>query len=145
MLHKLTVTVRRRSGDRADRHLPKRRVQLTINVVFFRYFSDEGREYLARTWLLDEGRTGGRRKRPPRWQPAFERPDWYVSFGDEPQAATGTRRASTDFLVAEVPGSHGLRGLPVAVGYSCTSPRSDMWELDGRRSRDFGSRRDCGD
>jgi hypothetical protein len=25
-----------------------------VNVVFFRYFEDEGHRYLARTWLIDQ-------------------------------------------------------------------------------------------
>jgi hypothetical protein len=27
-----------------------------VNVVFFRYFEDEGHRYLARTWLIDQDR-----------------------------------------------------------------------------------------
>ena len=42
---------------------------LNINVVFFRHFRDnEGREFLARSWLVDptevEGRTAGGKRRP---------------------------------------------------------------------------------
>lgn len=56
-----------------------------LNVVFFRYFDDGGRAYLARTWLLDEART------PPRkggvggggTKEAWNEQDWYVSFGEE--------------------------------------------------------------
>ncbi|MFD9500981.1 endonuclease NucS domain-containing protein [Streptomyces sp. NPDC060035] len=57
-----------------------------VNVMFFRYFEDDGRSYLARTWLLDEAEdvvppsgTKGRGKQEP-WNGT----DWYVSFGDEP-------------------------------------------------------------
>jgi hypothetical protein len=54
-----------------------------VNVVFFRYFDDGDRAYLARTWLLDEARTpprrgvsgGGGSKEP------WNEQDWYVSFG----------------------------------------------------------------
>jgi len=56
-----------------------------VNVVFFRYFEDGGRAYLARTWLLDEastspqsGRSGRRGSKEP-WNGT----DWYVSFGEE--------------------------------------------------------------
>jgi hypothetical protein len=56
-----------------------------VNVMFFRAFEDDGRSYLARTWLIDEPETatdptGGRRTgtREP-WNGT----DWYVSFGDE--------------------------------------------------------------
>ncbi len=56
-----------------------------VNVVFFRYFDDGDRAYLARTWLLDEARTpprtgrsaGGGTKEP------WNEQDWYVSFGEE--------------------------------------------------------------
>lgn len=56
-----------------------------VNVLFFRYFEDEGRSYLARTWLIDDAETAapsagtkGRGKQEP-WNGT----DWYVSFGDE--------------------------------------------------------------
>jgi len=56
-----------------------------VNVVFFRYFHDDGREYLARTWLLDVAdspagaRLGGRGTSREPWNGH----DWYVSFGEE--------------------------------------------------------------
>lgn len=58
---------------------------VAINMVFFRYFLDEGREYVARTWLLDdaqvaeESRTARRvaSKREP-WNGR----DWYAVFGE---------------------------------------------------------------
>jgi hypothetical protein len=58
-----------------------------INVVFFRYFADEGREYIARSWLLDpstvEARAHGA---PPRKQKApWNGQDFYVSFGNDAQ------------------------------------------------------------
>ncbi|MFC8277962.1 endonuclease NucS domain-containing protein [Streptomyces sp. NPDC057271] len=60
--------------------------RVPVNVLFFRYFEDEGRSYLARTWLMDEAEavapvagTNGRGKQEP-WNGT----DWYVSFGDEP-------------------------------------------------------------
>ena len=37
-----------------------------INAVFFRYFSDDGRDYLARTWLLDPQPDGDTIQRPSR-------------------------------------------------------------------------------
>ena len=58
-----------------------------INVVFFRYYVDDGREYLARTWLVGDN--------PPPPSPTSPRraasreewngTDWYVSFGEEPE------------------------------------------------------------
>jgi hypothetical protein len=60
--------------------------QVPVNVLFFRYFEDEGRSYLARTWLMDDpeavmpaaGTKGGGK------QESWNGTDWYVSFGDEP-------------------------------------------------------------
>ena len=50
-----------------------------INAVFFRYFSDQGRDYLARTWLIDpdriEGPVGG--PKTPRWNGR----DFYAVLG----------------------------------------------------------------
>ena len=37
-----------------------------INAVFFRHFSDDGREYLARTWLLDPQQPEVKAVRPSR-------------------------------------------------------------------------------
>ena len=37
-----------------------------INAVFFRHFIDDGREYLARTWLLDPQQTEDKAVRPSR-------------------------------------------------------------------------------
>jgi len=54
-----------------------------INAVFFRYFTDDDREYVARTWLLDRpsepGPTGGKSTRQ---KEPWNGRDWYVSFGD---------------------------------------------------------------
>lgn len=59
-----------------------------VNVVFFRYFHDQGRAYLARTWLLDEARVsarpGGGGRRGSKTE-AWNELDWYVSFGEESQ------------------------------------------------------------
>ena len=62
-----------------------------INAVFFRHFSDEGRDYMARTWLLtptaDEAKAGrsSRSKRRP-WNGR----DFYIVLG----RADNTRRWS---------------------------------------------------
>lgn len=57
-------------------------MDVPINVVFFRYFSDEGRAYLARTWLIDEARVAAKAtaKSQGKKEPWNEL-DWYVSFG----------------------------------------------------------------
>lgn len=57
-----------------------------LNALFFRYFADEGREYLARTWLIppseaeahSQTASAGGKKEP--WNGA----DFYVSFGEGP-------------------------------------------------------------
>ncbi|MFF2928074.1 endonuclease NucS domain-containing protein [Streptomyces celluloflavus] len=56
-----------------------------VNVLFFRYFEDEGRSYLARTWLIDDAEavatpTGTKRRGK---QEPCNGTDWYVSFGEE--------------------------------------------------------------
>lgn len=55
-----------------------------VNAVFFRYFKQDGREYLARTWLIDPhqaeadtGRPAARKKKEP-WNGR----DFYVSLGE---------------------------------------------------------------
>jgi hypothetical protein len=59
--------------------------KVPINVVFFRYFEDQGHRYLARTWLIDQDRApeptgGGTSKAKEPWNGR----DWYVSFGEFP-------------------------------------------------------------
>lgn len=56
-----------------------------INVMKFRYFNDNGHEYLARTWLVDEATAApaaavGRNKST---KAAWNGVDWYVAFGDD--------------------------------------------------------------
>ncbi|MFF6832905.1 endonuclease NucS domain-containing protein [Streptomyces sp. NPDC012438] len=59
--------------------------QVPVNVLFFRYFEDEGRSYLARTWLIDDAEaaapSAGAKARGK--QEPWNGTDWYVSFGDE--------------------------------------------------------------
>ena len=53
-----------------------------INAVFFRHFSDDGRDYLARTWLLDPQQAEDKAVRPSRRK---SRPwngrDFYIVLG----------------------------------------------------------------
>ncbi len=90
-----------------------------VNVVFFRYFADEGREYLARTWLLDEAavpassakdRRGGSRE-------PWNGRDWYVSFGEEPQGRKWEDACRYGFVSAGGGAwfSRTLRSLPVGA------------------------------
>jgi hypothetical protein len=57
--------------------------EVPINVVFFRYFRDDEREYLGRSWLVDpaqaESRAGPQRNRKKR---PWNGKDFYISFGD---------------------------------------------------------------
>jgi hypothetical protein len=89
-----------------------------VNVMFFRYFSDDGREYLARTWLLDEAtvpagsgdRRGGSRE-------PWNGRDWYVSFGEEPQGRHWDEARKYGFVSAGGGAwfSRTMRSLPVGA------------------------------
>lgn len=56
-----------------------------INVMFFDYYEDDGRSYLARTWMLDHNATAAasRTGTAARKQHPWNGQDWYVSFGEE--------------------------------------------------------------
>ncbi len=54
-----------------------------INVMFFRYFQDEGHSYLARTWLVDDERAPASSGRSTRTREQWNGKDWYVSFGED--------------------------------------------------------------
>ena len=123
-----------------------------INAVFFRHFSDDGREYLARTWLLDRQQATGKATRPSR---SKRRPwngqDFYIALGKAGEtyrweiareygllnAGGGTkywkqlRRLEPGKRVfAYVPGS-GYVGIGVVTGEM--SPASDAKvEIDGQ-------------
>ena len=57
-----------------------------VNAVFFRYFEDDGKQYLVRTWLVDPSKaetrtsTKGKKKTREPWNGR----DFYVSLGDGP-------------------------------------------------------------
>ncbi|MCH8611574.1 endonuclease NucS domain-containing protein [Arsenicicoccus dermatophilus] len=56
-----------------------------INAAFFTHLEDDGRRYLARSWLTtqgDEASTGPRNR--PGKQADWNGTDWFVSFGDAP-------------------------------------------------------------
>ncbi|WP_240772325.1 endonuclease NucS domain-containing protein [Nocardia sp. CS682] len=56
-----------------------------INVMFFDYYEDDGRSYLARTWMLDRNTSAatGTTATSTRRQPQWNGQDWYVNFGEE--------------------------------------------------------------
>jgi len=82
--HRLTVVAsdidpatERIIGYLAGRDVP-------INVVFFRYFVDHDRAYLARTWLLDDARPLGKPAgKKSGHKEAWNEQDWYASFGED--------------------------------------------------------------
>jgi len=90
-----------------------------VNVGFFRYFRDGEREYLARSWLLDEAAvapSGPRTKRGGTREPWNGR-DWYVSFGDENDGRSWEDARKYGFISAGggVWYSKTLRSLPVGA------------------------------
>ncbi|MBG0832560.1 DUF91 domain-containing protein [Planomonospora sp. ID67723] len=56
-----------------------------VNVVFFRYFEDDGRRYLARTWLIDESKPSRAIsvKQRSSTKETWNGQDWYVALGEE--------------------------------------------------------------
>ena len=62
-----------------------------VNAVFFSYLEDDGRRYLARSWLAtsDEesaavAETGGKKSKRAAWNGV----DWFVSFGETARGRT---------------------------------------------------------
>ncbi|TFB46956.1 endonuclease NucS domain-containing protein [Cryobacterium tagatosivorans] len=87
-----------------------------VNVMIFRYFTDNGHEYLARTWLIDPGipvaSTGGGKGKSTKanWNGL----DWYVSFGVDGGSRDWADARSYGFVSAGGGDwySRTLRGLP---------------------------------
>lgn len=77
----------------ASNHLP-------VNVVFFRYFVDEGREYLARTWLIEQEQEAGPKSAGARTKEPWNGRDWYVSFGEEPNGRSWSDAIKFGFVSA---------------------------------------------
>lgn len=55
-----------------------------VNAVFFSYLEDDGRTYLARTWLVSDD-DGSSAKRPRGKKADWNGQDWYVNFGENEQ------------------------------------------------------------
>jgi hypothetical protein len=98
-----------------------------INVLFFRHFQDDGRKYLARSWLVSENtvasRAGSRRQSTKeRWNGQ----DWYVSFGEEAGGRSWDDARRYGFVSAGggVWFSRTLRGLPVGARIFVYIPQS---------------------
>jgi hypothetical protein len=93
--------------------------EVPVNVVFFRYFRDGEREYLARSWLLDEAAvapSGLGTKRGGTREPWNGR-DWYVSFGDEDNDRSWEDACKYGFVSAGGGAwyTKTLRGLPAGA------------------------------
>jgi len=90
-----------------------------LNVMLFRYFQDEGRAYVARTWLVDTDTTttispskkGTKSKEPWNGQ------DWYVNFGEFPDSRQWDHARKYGFVSAGGGEwfSRTLRSLPVGA------------------------------
>ena len=91
-----------------------------INAVFFRYFVDGDRSYLARTWLIDDSKnvdiaikTKASKGAIAPWNGL----DWYVSFGEEPAGRSWDDARKFGFVSAGGGDwySRTLRNLPLGA------------------------------
>lgn len=99
-----------------------------INVVFFSFLEDEGRRYLARSWLATEDETGTVKSGSSRTRKGkradWNGIDWFVSFGDE-----GTRSWDDGLRYGFVSAggdpwySRTLRSLPVGARINVHIPK----------------------
>lgn len=103
--------------------------EVPLNVMFFRYFVDGDREYLARTWLVDDARPSGdgSKKAGGRKEP-WNGNDWYVSFGEESGARSWDDARKYGFVSAGggVWYSRTLRSLPVGARVFVCIPGSGL-------------------
>lgn len=92
--------------------------EVPLNVMFFRYFVDDGRKYLARTWLVDDAKTSteNSRKTAGRKEP-WNGQDWYVSFGEDSGSRSWDDARKYGFVSAGggVRYSRTLRSLPIGA------------------------------
>lgn len=100
-----------------------------LNVLFFRYFVDGDREYLARTWLVDDARTGADtpKKSSGRKEP-WNGNDWYVSFGEESGSRSWDDARRYGFVSAGGGAwySRTLRNLPIGARVFVCIPGSGL-------------------
>lgn len=90
-----------------------------VNAVFFSYLEDEGRRYLARSWLArdDDSEAGStaypKSKKGKRAE--WNGRDWFVSFGDDPVGRSWADGEKYGFVSAggDVWYSRSLRNLPL--------------------------------
>lgn len=100
-----------------------------LNVLFFSYFADDGREYLARTWLVDDARssTEGPKKAGGKKEP-WNGQDWYVSFGEDSAIRSWDDARKYGFVSAGggVWYTRTLRNLPVGARVFACIPGSGL-------------------
>ncbi len=96
------------------------RFDVPLNVLFFRYFIDDDRAYLARTWLVED--TGHRSvdsgtRRTSGTREPWNGQDWYVSFGEESGSRSWDDARRYGFVSAGGGSwySRTLRNLPVGA------------------------------
>ena len=90
-----------------------------VNAIFFSYLEDDGRRYLARSWLArdDDRESGGtaygrsQNSKRAEWNGR----DWFVSFGDEPGGRSWADGRTFGFVSAggDAWYSRSLRNPPV--------------------------------
>jgi hypothetical protein len=82
-----------------------------VNVVFFRYFEDEGHRYLARTWLIDQDRapepTGGGGQTCGSWQNTTT-PSMYLDLSKVTGSDPGTVDETTYSGVGDTSGQFSV-------------------------------------
>lgn len=100
-----------------------------INVLLLDYFDDGGREYLARTWLIDDAavaatRTGAASS--SKRQEVWNGQDWYVSFGEEPNGRSWKDALTYGFVSAGGGNwySRSLQQLPLGARVFTHIPKS---------------------
>ncbi len=113
------VGVQARGADRGRPHDP----------AFFRYFVDDGRSYLARTWLLNDVQVAvpAAKRRDSGSKEPWNGQDWYVSFGDDPAGSRSWTDARRYGFVSAGGGewySRSLKGLPVGARIFTCIPRT---------------------
>ena len=100
-----------------------------INVLLLDYFADGDREYLARTWLIDDASVTATRSgaaSAAKKQAAWNGHDWYVSFGEE-AGGRSWDDARTHGFVSAGGGewfSRTMRQLPVGARVLTHIPKS---------------------
>jgi hypothetical protein len=89
---------------------------IPINVMLFRYFSDQGHDYLARTWLLPSTAEAGSTQLGSK-KSTWNGSDWYVAFGTESQRRSWTDARKYGFVSAGGGEwySRSLRKLPLGA------------------------------